>query len=184
LRKKGLGKDLLATALKRASRDQFEAVTLWTRKASFYERLGFEIHDNSVYGWVENQSAEATISPLCGGISGIRLRSDLPIPPFAKRIMDVSDDRSSCILMEDDIGPILADYSGGAGQAAAILKSLLPRKWRLNSFSSDPIIAALCAQGMAPSMESTRLQMWRSLNSVYISSELARMGRFTVLDRI
>ena len=180
-RGRGLSRVLLAQAIERGREEGFGALTLWTGKWGVYEPLGFTLQDPALFGWVENPPGRSAGVP-----SGADLEPapGLPVPPFARDVAVLTGPGAACTLIRDAAGPIVADYRGDPDAAAGLLRRALPGHWRLNTFRDDPLLAALARAGMTADLRPAGLQMWLPLGDPLEPREWARLGRFTVLDRI
>lgn len=179
LRGKGLGTQIMNAAINHSRSCGIDAITLWASKHSFYEQLGFRLADPSLFGWVRNSSRSSHHVPLLRP-----LPKDLALPPFAHSAGVLTYGETSCRVLLDAAGAIVADYVGAPSKVADLLEHEMPSEWRLNSFCGDPLISEMNSRGFNLGLSAVNLQMWMPLSSDTIIGEVTEHSRFAVFDRI
>lgn len=187
-RGRGFSRELLTAAIERARGDGYDALTLWTGKPQVYERLGFQLEDRSLFGWVVNPDASDGVDPFvydcsCDG-TVCEKSMNIALPPFASAGVILRNGNAAATIVADNVGPILAETGGEADDVVELLGSAMPRRWRMNALMGDPILSLLRQKGWQIELEQVHLQMWISLSEEFAPKVLADLGRFTVLDRI
>jgi GNAT superfamily N-acetyltransferase len=167
-RGQGLSRALLRAASDHLEKRGFDAVTLWTGKPNVYRGQGFEIDDESRYGWIESPASVASSAIPClvsrwpdtserGGLNR-------GLPPFAQGAWRIqrNSGQSSVVVLHDASGLAVAEWQGPDDEVVALLQSTMPPRWRLNALVGDTLVGALQARGATVQLKPGELQMWRS----------------------
>jgi GNAT superfamily N-acetyltransferase len=186
-RGQGLSQSLLSGAVAGANALGMTCLTLWTGKPSVYLKHGFEIWDQSVFGWVRTtvERAPSTMGlprRLSWPDAEERNTRNRGLPPFSVggyRLIDAFD-RGHAVVVVDVDGPIVAEWDGDVVAVAQMLRAALPATWRLNALHNDPLIAALQTSGVDVDLRESQLQMWRADTG----AARTNLPRLRILDRI
>ncbi|MFL6626578.1 MAG: GNAT family N-acetyltransferase [Vitreoscilla sp.] len=156
-------------------------LVLWTGKPGVYERHGFALDDDGLYG---SACAPAGMAPLAvdatqdawpgsGDTRGL--------PPFAASGERWQSADASAIVVRDARGPILAEWQGPDAAVADLLAHAMPPAWRINALAGDGLPALLAERGFALDLQPSRLRMRRPAP---LAGAAPRRYDLRVLDRI
>ncbi len=180
-RGRGLSQILLRETIDHAADRGFAALTLWTGKPNVYEKVGFQLEDSALYGWVTAPCTDFRPAP---SFSRLHALPTIGVPPFAQTVEKSCGDACSFTVVRDTIGPIVAEWSGASRPVADLMDQVLPQHWRLNAWEGDGLLDELSAAGFQLQLKPSHLQMWLPLTGSLTSADLARDVRFSVLDRV
>jgi GNAT superfamily N-acetyltransferase len=180
---RGLGHSsrVLERAIAHADALGLADLVLWTGKPGVYERHGFAVDDDGLFGTVT-----APGSPVSTALDAAR--SDWPgdgetrgLPPFAAGGSRWASALASAIVVNDGSGAILAQWQGPDDAVADLLAHAMPPTWRLNALAGDGLPATLAARGFTLQLQPSRLRMVRPAPA--LDATPRRYG-LRVLDRI
>jgi GNAT superfamily N-acetyltransferase len=183
-RGRGISKILLSAAIEYARKEQFDYLTLWTSQHAIYEKFGFHICDQWLYGSV-GAAGESNATEAEAAYRTIFTEDEsMPLPPYASKIYSYTDEKISVVLLEDAKGVIVADYQGNAREAARFLALHLPAQWRLNIPANDPLLSELTLLEINHALVAVDLQMWLAVNESSAAKPFAENIIIPLLDRI
>jgi GNAT superfamily N-acetyltransferase len=179
---RGYLKLMLDLAITEAKNRKYNYLILWTEKSKLYRKFGFEINDDSFYGWAEKDIflSNKNLKIYCSDWPANN--NERGIPPFANKCTQYSTDVANITVISDSLGPILAEWSGGNFNVLDIIRNILPKKYRLNIFASDSLHYSLIENGWTLSLVPSQLQM--VLKLFPSASPYAAAYKLRVLDRI
>ena len=179
-RGQGLSTVVLERAIAHAGALGLADLVLWTGKPGVYERHGFEIDDDAFYG-----SVSAPAAAPSNAVDATRHAwpddDQRGLPPFASEGMRWRSANASAIVLHDQNGAILAEWSGPDDAVADLLAQAMPPTWRINAVEGDALPGVLAARGFALELQPSRLRMVRA--SAPPDAPPRRYG-LRVLDRI
>lgn len=183
-RGRGISKMLLSAVIEYARKEQFDYLTLWTSQHAIYEKYGFYIHDQWMYGIVNVDGKPAVQGAVESALAVFKEDESLPLPPYANKSYSYADEHTSITLLEDAKGVIVAAYQGDARKVARLLTSYLPAQWRLNIPANDPLISELTLLGVRHALVAVNLQMWLTVQDSASVLPFAEKIIIPLLDRI
>lgn len=183
-RGRGYAKALLKVAIDEAKKRNYDALTLWTSKHDVYASHGFKLNDNGLFGTIDlGKCAKSGIYS-----TPIQLRQSFPsqlgLPPFAKSGFTMNYKDSQVVFIEDDIGIVLASWSGSLVIIVELLLTMPEKRWRINAHQGDQLLEELLGRGAVLNLMPSNLQMWLPLKPELAKLEWQKLFRFSVLDRI
>ena len=187
-RGRGLSGQLLEAGKVTAAARGYQALTLWTSKHDVYSKHGFFCDDCGLFGsvWL----ADDRIRPASIFESGIKiLRTGGPlscrgIPPFARDAGFAQIDGGIIVFLRDSESDIFSHAHGPLLPIASFLNEHMPPRWKMNIGLADPLIGLLKNFGWQMNLSSSHLQMWCRLGGHSVCEDVARLGHFSILDRI
>lgn len=159
-RGQGLSRMLLTQALARIDETGVAATTLWTGKPRVYESHGFLERDSSLLCEVTTLPAgdgptPAASWPAAGDPAGRGL------PPYAHHALRLGHHKAQAVMLMDTLGIAVAEWQGSDEDVIALLRPVMPRRWRLHALLGDTLPQALRSAGASLTTTPQRLQMWR-----------------------
>lgn len=160
-RGKGLSSRLLTRVLSEAKFRHLAALQLWTNKPEIYRKHGFVQADISLFGWIRGpvDRSRNSRAPIAESLIGQQPNSLIGLPPFAQSGRHWQSDDASATVIEDEIGPIIAEWTGAADEVASLLEQVLPEAARFNGQLGDDLITTLNMRGWHCMLTETKLQM-------------------------
>jgi GNAT superfamily N-acetyltransferase len=187
-RGQGYAKALLEAAIVEATMRGYDALTLWTQKRDVYSPQGFRLLDDSIFGSIDMSDAlineNENIDALRYQVRRMQFPKELGLPPFARGGSILATANAQVIFVEDNVGPILADWSGGDADVSIMLRMLPEKKWRINAHQGDNLLNVLEVRGAKLNLAPSNLQMWLPLKKEFADTDWTKIFRFSVLDRI
>ena len=168
---------MLESAINVSKLRGLSGLTLWASKHYVYSKAGFLINDNSLFSEVTNLSA--CFVPVT--TDEIILEKMENYPPFAMGAYKFYLSGACLTVIEIKEGIAIADFEGENKKLLKIIRSKLPDKFYINSFSDDQILFELKSNGFNVDICPQKLQMWLKFNDFDINNINCRIK---VLDRI
>ena len=162
-RGKGLSRMLLEQALTCVDEGGFNATTLWTGKPRVYESQGFRALDESLLCDVRDlPPREAAVQARSWPDAQEVGSKDRGLPPYALHGLRFCSDRAAALVVQDPLGVSVAEWQGSDDAVVALLRAVMPARWRLQALGSDTLPQALAANGATLNITPQALQMWRA----------------------
>lgn len=189
-RGQGWSQILVNCAVSEAKSFDLDALLLWTGKPQVYRRLGFEVADPALYGWInrpvqrEPQQGTAYRQPWPSLTEGEPQKRGLP--PFALEGHQWFSRTSDATLttLEDSAGTILAEWGGAPKEVAKLMEDTLPPRFRMNALQGDSVLGELAARGWKSSLVSSHLQMILPIRGHRNTRDWSERVRVRILDRM
>jgi len=145
-RGQGLSTRLMEAARAYAVNAKLGALVLWTNQPGVYEKVGFVVDSQDLYGTVKQVMAttvrrEDSIGKV-DGISKQRLHTH-GVPPFADDVIEFSDGNAAVAICLSNGGVTLADWCGDAERLVSLIEQVLPDTWQLNILQDAPLLEVL-----------------------------------------
>jgi GNAT superfamily N-acetyltransferase len=142
----GLSTRLMEGAWDYAKNAKLGALVLWTNQPGVYEKVGFFVDSQDLYGTVK-QAMAPTVSRegairKDGDIRQQRLRT-YGVPPFADEVIEFSDGDVAVTLCKSKSGVTLADWHGDTERLISIIEQVLPDAWQINIRQDAPLLEVL-----------------------------------------
>jgi GNAT superfamily N-acetyltransferase len=172
---------VLERAKEHADRMGLSDLVLWTNHPGLYERHGFRLDDNALFGTISAPAGaaageldiERSAWPAPGDMRGL--------PPFASHAVRWQSRAASAIVLQGADGWILAEWTGADGDVADLLAHVAHAPRHMNALASDSLPGVMAQRGWEVRLTPARLRMIRSPEG---QSPPCRADDLRVLDRI
>ncbi|NRD74708.1 GNAT family N-acetyltransferase [Shewanella sp. VB17] len=181
-RGKGIVNRLFKKVIELANKKKYAALTLWTNQHYLYEKKGFIVYDQSVYGTAT--SPEQVYNSQINEYICEALPSHVGLPPFATSGNNYSSNESSVSIIWDNKGGIVVDWSGSDKEVCCLITNILPNTFRINAHHGCSLIEQMYVDGFSIEVKPVNLQMWLKLKNCIDISKIEAAGDFKILNRI
>lgn len=176
----GISGKLLNLAVAEARKRNLGILTLWTSKHYVYEKVGFELYDNSLLYQVKKRNLNEEFCCVKGEISEEKL--DV-LPPFALSGVSYFISESSLVVVDTQQGRAVASFSGSLDDVIMLIAAKLPETFLINAYKGDPLWEGLSAYLLQLNGGEVNLQMWKVIDK-RIGKDVINQIKINVLDRI
>jgi|GEM_PF-3190782 len=157
------------------------ALTLWTGIPDLYEKLGFYVNDDSLFGSIKLPAHRENIA--VAQVDSVELLQGLP--PFATSGRVVRHRDGTVTLLNTPAGEAIVSWSGCEKAICDLLLGLGHRSLFLNAREGDSLMLELEASGFEIHMKGNNIQMWHELGAKSVVNRMwCEITNYRVLDRI
>jgi len=182
-RGRGLSTRLMEAARAYAEDAKLGALVLWTNQPGVYEKVGFVIDSQDLYGTVKQVmgttvSLESSIRKV-DGISKQSLHTH-GVPPFADDVIEFSDGNVTVTICQSKRGITLADWCGDTERLISLIERVLPDAWQLNILKDAPLLEVLHKHNYKMDLRPGAVRMLRRISM----QDNATIPYINILQRI
>jgi hypothetical protein len=178
----GLCSDLIEAAIQFGRHRNWQALVLWTTKPAIYARYGFQPDGQEIFGVCERSDSVNILNNLKTEPwpNSVDPKSARGLPPFATRGQIVRSPDAMIVVLDTPQGPALAEWSGDDRSTAALLRTVMPKRWFLNAHADDSIMVELQRGGFRFLLQPSGVRLVRSI----LATKNWSAPRIPILDRI